>query len=391
MLPHALPVYYTSSNDPSNQHPHPHPHPHQHQHQHQLQHQPNQLQTPTIPTTQSFTPISVRQPLDANRSMPALPYQEILPPLQSSPSQWKQQQPPLSVPQQQYYGTPISSVEYSSPNPFPGGLESSNERISSQRYFNCSSPQEYKRYPPQTGFYLQHGSIFNNNASNPNNSADGALNSNYDYTPFSYDNSKRSSSMQLPQTYPSPPVQFVRSTPSSLKPSSLCIQPSHLVQPLYLTTSSTPLSSALSNTASPNSFLTQQRDTFLPNPLIERPSSSSKPQQYYAPPGVYYDNAKLRFDLNTNASLVASATGETTAGTYSNHTSQSKHIVTPTTRKRKRRKYREIKRYYKCQYGDCDKSYGTLNHLNFHIQLQKHGAKRLASEFKDIRNLAKED
>lgn len=376
MLPHVLPVYYTSSNDPSNQHQHPHPHPHQ----------PSQLQTP-ISAMQSFTPISGRPPIDANRPMSVLPYQEILPPLQSSPSQWKQQSAPLSVPQQQYYGTPISSVDYSSPNPFPGGLENSNERISSQqRYFGCSSPQEYKRYPSQTGFYVQHGSIFNN--INNNNNSDG----NYDYTPFSYDTGKRSSSMQLPQTYPSPPIQVVRSMPSSLKPSSLCIPPSHLVQPPYLTTSSTPLSSALSSTASPNSFLIQQRDTFLPNPLIERPSSISKPQQqYYAPPGILYDNAKLRFDLNTNTNPVATATGENGAGTYSNHTSQSKHIVPPTTRKRKRRKYREIKRYYKCQYGDCDKSYGTLNHLNFHIQLQKHGSKRLASEFKDIRNLTKED
>jgi hypothetical protein len=40
--------------------------------------------------------------------------------------------------------------------------------------------------------------------------------------------------------------------------------------------------------------------------------------------------------------------------------------------KRKRRKYFEITRVFKCDFEGCEKSYGTLNHLNHHKRLKKH-------------------
>ncbi|KAI9292842.1 hypothetical protein K502DRAFT_276076, partial [Neoconidiobolus thromboides FSU 785] len=52
------------------------------------------------------------------------------------------------------------------------------------------------------------------------------------------------------------------------------------------------------------------------------------------------------------------------------------------TRKRHRRKHEEIERLYKCTHANCDKSYGTLNNLNAHITMQKHGNKKSAFEFK---------
>ncbi|KAH3665874.1 hypothetical protein OGAPHI_004063 [Ogataea philodendri] len=55
------------------------------------------------------------------------------------------------------------------------------------------------------------------------------------------------------------------------------------------------------------------------------------------------------------------------------------------TNKRKRRKAHEVQRLYKCNHESCQKAYGTLNHLNSHIMLQKHGQKRSPSEFKDLR------
>jgi hypothetical protein len=69
------------------------------------------------------------------------------------------------------------------------------------------------------------------------------------------------------------------------------------------------------------------------------------------------------------------------------------HVLTSTPhyQRRKRRRYCEIKRYYKCSHEDCQKSYGTLNHLNFHIQLQGHGPKRSPAEFKHVRQLIEED
>ncbi|ORX57421.1 hypothetical protein DM01DRAFT_240425, partial [Hesseltinella vesiculosa] len=54
-------------------------------------------------------------------------------------------------------------------------------------------------------------------------------------------------------------------------------------------------------------------------------------------------------------------------------------------RKRPRRRYDEIERLYHCTWPGCTKSYGTLNHLNAHVTMQKHGPKRHPSEFKEMR------
>lgn len=45
-------------------------------------------------------------------------------------------------------------------------------------------------------------------------------------------------------------------------------------------------------------------------------------------------------------------------------------------KKRPRRRYDEIERLYHCAWPDCNKAYGTLNHLNAHVSMQKHGSKR---------------
>lgn len=49
----------------------------------------------------------------------------------------------------------------------------------------------------------------------------------------------------------------------------------------------------------------------------------------------------------------------------------------PGQKKRPRRRYEEIERLYPCGWNGCEKSYGTLNHLNAHVMTQKHGEKRL--------------
>jgi hypothetical protein len=41
-------------------------------------------------------------------------------------------------------------------------------------------------------------------------------------------------------------------------------------------------------------------------------------------------------------------------------------------RKRPRRRYDEIERLYHCNWPGCTKAYGTLNHLNAHVSMQKH-------------------
>ncbi|EJD41129.1 hypothetical protein AURDEDRAFT_69089 [Auricularia subglabra TFB-10046 SS5] len=54
-------------------------------------------------------------------------------------------------------------------------------------------------------------------------------------------------------------------------------------------------------------------------------------------------------------------------------------------RKRPRRRYDEIERLYPCNWPNCNKSYGTLNHLNAHVTMQRHGEKRSPNEFKEMR------
>ncbi|EJD07300.1 uncharacterized protein FOMMEDRAFT_69606, partial [Fomitiporia mediterranea MF3/22] len=56
-----------------------------------------------------------------------------------------------------------------------------------------------------------------------------------------------------------------------------------------------------------------------------------------------------------------------------------------TVRKRPRRRYDEIERLYSCNFPGCTKAYGTLNHLNAHVNMQKHGPKRHPNEFKEMR------
>ncbi|KAG9002161.1 hypothetical protein FRB93_011787 [Tulasnella sp. JGI-2019a] len=58
-----------------------------------------------------------------------------------------------------------------------------------------------------------------------------------------------------------------------------------------------------------------------------------------------------------------------------------------TIKKRPRRRYEEIERLYKCNFEGCSKSYGTLNHLNAHVHMQRHGAKRTPGEFKEMRKV----
>lgn len=53
-------------------------------------------------------------------------------------------------------------------------------------------------------------------------------------------------------------------------------------------------------------------------------------------------------------------------------------------KKRPRRKFQEIERLYACDFPNCQKAYGTLNHLNAHITMQGHGARKTHHEFRHL-------
>jgi len=50
-----------------------------------------------------------------------------------------------------------------------------------------------------------------------------------------------------------------------------------------------------------------------------------------------------------------------------------------TIRKRPRMMHDEIEHLYHCPWPDCTKAYDTLDHLNAHVMMQKHGLRRLSS------------
>nr|CAG8463389.1 12446_t:CDS:2 [Entrophospora candida] len=112
----------------------------------------------------------------------------------------------------------------------------------------------------------------------------------------------------------------------------------------------------------------------------------------------------------TNGNLIAAANSQRTATSNSQSSNGRRNIINSNgmivggdhhmsdgcvysfvalpginTKKRPRRRYDEIERHYSCNFPGCTKSYGTLNHLNAHVQMQKHGPKRHPSEFKELR------
>lgn len=79
-------------------------------------------------------------------------------------------------------------------------------------------------------------------------------------------------------------------------------------------------------------------------------------------------------NMQRGTTLQGSFTGDSNSKTYS-------FVALPgnTVKKRPRRRYDEIERLYQCSWPDCNKAYGTLNHLNAHVTMQKHGSKRTPS------------
>ncbi|XHG02430.1 hypothetical protein AWENTII_005782 [Aspergillus wentii] len=115
------------------------------------------------------------------------------------------------------------------------------------------------------------------------------------------------------------------------------------------------------------------------------------PPQMYAHPrpdwGHQYGQHQhgLPGPYSTPATTVGSASPAATAGPRPGQVYSFVPIPGAQQHKRPRRRYEEIERMYKCGWNGCEKAYGTLNHLNAHVTMQSHGAKRTPEEFKEIR------
>ncbi|KAH7009066.1 uncharacterized protein B0I36DRAFT_258206, partial [Microdochium trichocladiopsis] len=53
--------------------------------------------------------------------------------------------------------------------------------------------------------------------------------------------------------------------------------------------------------------------------------------------------------------------------------------------KRRRRRPEDVERKFICVWDGCDKSYGTLHHLNTHMTIKKHGEKKTSAEYEKIK------
>ncbi|KAJ7091363.1 Zn finger family DNA binding protein [Mycena belliarum] len=118
--------------------------------------------------------------------------------------------------------------------------------------------------------------------------------------------------------------------------------------------------------------------------------ASSPPLQYAvrsedntygpSPPGTGTSSSST-----TPAALPAQRSGKDSPDSSNKKTYSFVALPGNAVRKRPRRRYDEIDRLYQCSWPECNKAYGTLNHLNAHVQMQKHGPKRSPNEFKELR------
>ncbi|KAG2413663.1 hypothetical protein HFD88_002852 [Aspergillus terreus] len=113
------------------------------------------------------------------------------------------------------------------------------------------------------------------------------------------------------------------------------------------------------------------------------------PPQMYARPEWSHGYGQHQHGLpgpyTTPATTVGPASPAATAGPRPGQVYSFVPIPGAQQHKRPRRRYEEIERMYKCGWNGCEKAYGTLNHLNAHVTMQSHGAKRTPEEFKEIR------
>lgn len=115
--------------------------------------------------------------------------------------------------------------------------------------------------------------------------------------------------------------------------------------------------------SSPGPYQTSE-DAYGPSPPGTGTSTSSNPRVLSPAP--------------TQTSGHGKQSGESNNGSPTDSSKTYSFVSLPgsSAKKRPRRRHDEIERQYHCLWPDCKKAYGTLNHLNAHITMQKHGEKR---------------
>ena len=149
----------------------------------------------------------------------------------------------------------------------------------------------------------------------------------------------------------------------------------------------------------PNTNINHTNGTDNINSTITLPDNSSSQSQVYSNYSTGLNGCSGIYDLrpkpsNLNSTTVSSSLVPSTSSSVLDnnfHLPSQRQISFDNTsdlsliKKRKRKKAEEVHRYYRCNFQNCDKAYGTLNHLNTHISIQKHGPKRMPQEFATLR------
>eukprot|EP00158_Paraphelidium_tribonemae_P001149 Partr_v1_DN24032_c1_g1_i3_m34828 putative C2H2 transcription factor (Con7) len=114
-----------------------------------------------------------------------------------------------------------------------------------------------------------------------------------------------------------------------------------------------------------------------PSPLLScsQPTGTiAVPKSFYPSPNFSAQSSASDESLNRDAVIASSVISQAAATVAS--------FEPP---RQRRRCYEEIERHYKCNWKDCERAYGTLNHLNHHVTLQGHGPRRQPEEFRALR------
>lgn len=138
--------------------------------------------------------------------------------------------------------------------------------------------------------------------------------------------------------------------------------------PSYTTTfpnGTTSMAQLMDPTPAPDNFTTTTTDTMMPINMY-----NTLPNDGIAP-AVTTTNAFMKYEEpNQRQGRQRQLSNSSTSSTEKIYS----FVAIPGTnqKKRPRRRYDEIERLYHCSWPSCTKAYGTLNHLNAHVSMQKH-------------------
>ncbi|KAG8934251.1 hypothetical protein FRC02_010312 [Tulasnella sp. 418] len=249
-----------------------------------------------------------------------------------------------------------------------------------------SSNNEPERLPKELNKQYNVGNVDHHLYEKPNNSQD---------SPGNDDNSSYVVNSSAAPGFP-PPHHHFRRIPTPPEPSAFNSnqQPASWPEYPYVPSGavsppsqpSFPSSSTLPwNPSSPH----PPEETTSAEPMPQHPSdplpAPVEPQSPTSPPQESINLSSPTAPYHPHLQYPIPSPPPPNAGQQSNRTYSFVSLPGNALRKRPRRKYEEIERLYSCNYQGCTKSYGTLNHLNAHVTMQRHGPKRTPGEFKEMR------